>query len=64
MSSATMLSLTDSELATGICGLGVASTCERRAGNQVEAVSSQQYLAVRIRRALLQLQSQGYRCRG
>ena len=41
MSSATMLSLTDSELVTSICGLGVASTCERRAGKwKQSAVSS------------------------
>ena len=32
MSSAMMPSLTDSEVVTGRCGLGVASTCERRAG--------------------------------
>jgi hypothetical protein len=32
MSSVTMLSLTDSELVTGRCDLGVVSTCERRAG--------------------------------
>ena len=32
MSSVTMLSLTDSEVVTGRCDLGVVSTCERRAG--------------------------------
>ena len=32
MSSAMMPSLTDSEVVTGRCGLGVASTCERRTG--------------------------------
>ena len=31
-SSVSMISLTDSEVVTGGCGLGVASTCERRAG--------------------------------
>ena len=31
-SSVSMISLTDSEAVTGGCGLGVASTCERRAG--------------------------------
>ena len=32
MSSAMLLSLTDSEVVTGRCDLGVVSTCERRAG--------------------------------
>ena len=32
MSSVSMISLTDSEVVTGRCGLGIASTCERRAG--------------------------------
>ena len=31
-SSVSMISLTDSEAVTGVCGLGVVSTCERRSG--------------------------------